>query len=272
MLIASMAIPPSTSDTRGRSPASKPLAVTNATGPIGGPDAATDEPPPPTKSDGNVTLAAGGEVPHADASELPADQALASSSEPREFTSDSEFWQQMTTTLEACFNIPNGCDDDGDDAFFMISDDMLAGAPRVMQTFLSHGDACTKIEAEALDLASNRPVIHDDDDPLRVYREILDDLEQLQEKAGSLELTISRLAGETTDQSQQKQCAVERDENGDEDVYSKLAAHSELRRVFAACLPVLRLRIANLTMAQDLIDSVQENLSITLRMEYLGIS
>jgi hypothetical protein len=147
--------------------------------------------------------------------------------------------------------------------------------------FLSHGEACTKIEAEALDLISTA---HEQDDHLRVYNEMLENLrkfeikfapatiphalivEQLQEKAALLESTISRLVA--TDQGEEQQSKTEPDKNT---INSKIVAHSELERVFAACLPVLRARVANLTIAQDLIDSAQENLSISLRMEHLGI-
>lgn len=48
-------------------------------------------------------------------------------------------------------------------------------------------------------------------------------------------------------------------------------ARSQILGVFSACLPVLRARISNLSMAQDLIDGAQENLSISLRMESLGL-
>ena len=94
-------------------------------------------------------------------------------------------------------------------------------------------------------------------------------LEQLREKASMLESTISRLAGQSG--KEQTPTAIVFDEDGDKPTNPKHAAHSELKRVFAACLPVLRARIANLTMAQDLIDNAQENISISLRMENLGI-
>jgi hypothetical protein len=86
-----------------------------------------------------------------------------------------------------------------------------------------------------------------------------------------LESTIIRLADAAPSQDEKEQNAVESDNDSDKPANPKQAAHSELKRVFAACLPVVRARIANLTMAQDLIDSAQENLSISLRMENLGI-
>lgn len=49
------------------------------------------------------------------------------------------------------------------------------------------------------------------------------------------------------------------------------SARSQVSGVFAACLPVLRARLANLSMAQELIDSALENASLSLRMESMGL-
>jgi hypothetical protein len=51
----------------------------------------------------------------------------------------------------------------------------------------------------------------------------------------------------------------------------KQSPRSQIVGVIAACLPVIRARKSNLLMAQELIDSALENLSITLRMESLGL-
>jgi hypothetical protein len=45
-----------------------------------------------------------------------------------------------------------------------------------MQTFLSHGDACTRVEAEALQLATHGATEPDHDAPLQVYNDMLDSL------------------------------------------------------------------------------------------------
>lgn len=45
-----------------------------------------------------------------------------------------------------------------------------------MQTFLSHGDACTRVEAEALELATHGARGSDEDAPLQVYNDMLDSL------------------------------------------------------------------------------------------------
>lgn len=47
--------------------------------------------------------------------------------------------------------------------------------------------------------------------------------------------------------------------------------HSQITGVFAACLPILRARIANLALAQELIDGGLENASLSLRMESMGL-
>lgn len=49
------------------------------------------------------------------------------------------------------------------------------------------------------------------------------------------------------------------------------SARSQVSGVFTACLPVLRARLANLSMAQELIDSALENASLSLRMESMGL-
>lgn len=142
-----------------------------------------------------------------------------------------------------------------------------------MQTFLSHGDDCEKVEAEALQLATSGCSEPDEDEPLKIYNDMLDDLgkvplnslllshelktsieEKLQDEAVNLEASIVRLTTPT-----------------DIQIEAESAARAQIVGVFAACLPVLRARIANLSMAQELIDSAQENLSITLHMESLGL-
>jgi len=183
---------------------------------------------------------------------------------------DSKFWLDMTATLEECFG--SSKDSNDDDNHITISDhttDFLASAPRILHTFSLHGEACTKTEAEVLRLVSNAPVPQDEDEPLKVYTDILDDLERLLKRASLLEQSISRLAGIVNGKLDTDGDVSGK--NADELASPNLAARLELQRVFAACLPVLRARKANLTMAQDLIDSAQENLSISLKMEYLGI-
>ena len=66
----------------------------------------------------------------------------------------------------------------------------IAEAPRVMRMFLSHGDACTKVEASALDLVSNGPTTeHEEDEPLNAYSNMLDNLGEIRPK-----LTLAAVA------------------------------------------------------------------------------
>ncbi|KAF8638598.1 hypothetical protein AX17_002139 [Amanita inopinata Kibby_2008] len=262
------------SPVRGRSSVRKPLSdsASHQGSPESIADASNDagdaslSPPTSATSPTNEDLP----LPKENASPTPADPVVTRTSEPRDLgDSDSNLWLHMTTLLESCFNTSNKLEFEDEPT---NSDDILVDAPRIMQGFLSHGDACTRIEVEALDLVSNGPSTPDEDEPLRVYNEMLNDLELLQEKAVSLESSISRLAGIHRDENEATDIPDKDKDSGPTDHPSAAAvAHAELRRVFAACLPVLRARIENLTMAQDLLDSAQENLSLKLRMEDLGI-
>ena len=49
-------------------------------------------------------------------------------------------------------------------------------------------------------------------------------------------------------------------------------ARQQIVSVFVACLHVLEARIANLSLAQDLVDGALLNASLSLRMESMGIS
>ena len=63
----------------------------------------------------------------------------------------------------------------------------------------------------------------------------------------------------------------DKDGAGETSTTQKQSPRSQIVGVIAACLPVIRARKSNLLMAQELIDSALENLSITLRMESLGL-
>jgi hypothetical protein len=156
-----------------------------------------------------------------------------------------------------------------------------------MQTFLSHGDACTRIEAEALQLATHGASEPDEDAPLQVYNDMLDNLgenlshqnicvylflllsitEKLHAEAAELESSILRFTSPSSMSSE----AAHNESSSPADPETANAARSQIMGVFSACLPVIRARISNLAMAQDLIDGAQENLSISLRMESLGM-
>ncbi|KAF9000213.1 hypothetical protein BDQ17DRAFT_1495491 [Cyathus striatus] len=211
-------------------------------------------------------------TPTVNASEPPTavnpDDAPKLTSDPLQVTAQAYPWLYMSNTLEACFKTAeqNAERDietrtaeleseeseiaDQRDRFEtervldfydeLGTDTFTKEAPLIMQSFLSHGDACSRIETEALELASRvSQVDTEDSDPLQVG---------LQAEATQLETNITRL---TTNESS--------------------SAREQIVGVFAACLPVLRARISNLSMAQDLVETATENLSLTLRMESLGI-
>ncbi|KAG5648719.1 hypothetical protein DXG03_000066 [Asterophora parasitica] len=226
-------------------------------------------------------------------------------------------WLYMTSTLEACFQTAEAAaekdlaarsqqltEEESEmanqrtrfhaertaDFYDELSRDTLAKtAPQIMQTFLTHGDACTRVEAEALHLATHGASEPDEDAPLQVYGSMLDTLDELHDEAVELEVSILNLTADL----ESNPASIGDPESGgvdgqidNQDLSKDLSNKSEERQrysaasssarvqiigVFAACLPVLRARIANLSMAQDLIDSAQENLSISLRMESLGL-
>ena len=76
--------------------------------------------------------------------------------------------------------------------------------------------------------------------------------EALQKEARDLESLIIKLTNTPVDET-------------------RVAAHSQVAGVFAACLPILHGRIANLSLAEELVDSVLENASLSLRMESMGL-
>lgn len=156
-------------------------------------------------------------------------------------------------------------------------------APAVMQSFMSFGEICERVEAEALQLAMTTPSL-ESEEPLQVYSAMMDKLDELQEQASKLESSILRLtksASGTTSSThsleQESLPNASADKDHDDKEKEQLAedavtAREQIIGVFAACLPVLRARKANLSMAQELIDSAQENFSLALRMESLGIA
>lgn len=146
------------------------------------------------------------------------------------------------------------------------SDAFATEAPAIMQLFHSHGESCTRIENDALKLANHAFPDPAGEDPLKVYNDMLNDLEELQNEAAELQNSILKLtegSSTTTMAAQEPREATKAREES--------SARSQVSGLFVACLPVLRARIANLSMAQDLIDSALENVSLSLRMESMGI-
>jgi len=147
-------------------------------------------------------------------------------------------------------------------------------APAIMQQFHSHGDSCAKIETEALNLAASGKPKAQEEEPLKPYNKMLDELEELQKEAAILQNSITKLA-ERASETQDKRPKEDEGGNGiayDSNSTEANTARQQITNIFVACLPVLKARIVNLSMAQDLVDSALENASLSLRMESLGIA
>ncbi|RXW25461.1 hypothetical protein EST38_g422 [Candolleomyces aberdarensis] len=120
----------------------------------------------------------------------------------------------------------------------------------------------------------------DEDALLQVYYDMLDKLDKLHTEALELEqsiieLTKSSLSSLSDPPPSNKSEGHDRADNDPDNEPSttqrKQSPRSQIVGVIAACLPVIRARKSNLLMAQELIDSALENLSISLRMESLGL-
>jgi len=148
-----------------------------------------------------------------------------------------------------------------------------------MQSFMAFGEICEHTEAETLQLAMAEPSL-ESEEPLQMYNAMMDRLDNLQEQASELEssilsLTESNITTSTplvfVDTMAPSQVGTTSADNKKAEMEDTNPAREQIMSVFMACLPVLRARKANLTMAQELIDSAQENLSLALRMESMGI-
>jgi hypothetical protein len=118
---------------------------------------------------------------------------------------------------------------------------------------------------------------------------MIDNLDELQEQASKLESSILRLTKSSTalpaiasgnhqgssttgfDTEKDSDNDVQVEETREKNMEDADSAKAQIMGVFTACLPVLRARMANLSMAQELIESAQENFSLALRMESMGI-
>ncbi|CAK5262883.1 unnamed protein product [Mycena citricolor] len=181
-------------------------------------------------------------------------------------------WLYMNSTLDACFqdaeadltertkqvtleDVEPQVPPDGEQPhplqfYNEMETDKLA--PALMQAFLAHGDACTSLEADVMQLAMCPPE-QDPDFPMRQYDDMLEKLENLQDEYDDLQASITMLI-QAPDPSS-------KDEDADG------VARSQLVRVFSACLPVLQARTANLEMAQQLLEGTRENMIMSLHME-----
>ncbi|KAF8204667.1 hypothetical protein BJ912DRAFT_939024 [Pholiota molesta] len=222
-----------------------------------------------------------------------AEQQPARTSDPLQVAAQVYPWTYMTSTLDACFKDAEVAathdletrakelsEEESELAeqrdrleaeraidFFeeLGSGTFAKEAPGIMQLFSSHGDSCARAETEALKLAMRNGPDPDDEEPLKAYNDMLQVLEELQHEATSLQDSITKLTESPED------ATVNTDANATT-VAETTAARSQVTSVFASCLPVLRARSANLAMAQELIDTALENVSLGLRMESMGIA
>lgn len=167
----------------------------------------------------------------------------------------------------------------------LSSDKFAKDAPNIMQIFNSHGDACTKLEAEALRIATKdlSNIDYDSMDiPLREYNDVLDRLGRLLEQAFELESAIIRLTVSTTPFTEsvevsKTEAETEFPEPSDSTSLPEgksvqsTAARSQIAPIFSACLPIVRARAGNIAMAQQLVEGAKQNLLMTLHLESLGI-
>ncbi|KAG6897178.1 hypothetical protein C0992_003567 [Termitomyces sp. T32_za158] len=222
-------------------------------------------------------------------------------------------WLYMTSTLDACFQPPKArhihqsiieslhiasqkdlethaqhlTENDHEEQVPAERTAFAQSAPRIMHAFHAHGDACERAEAEAMKLALNPTSTGDDEDgdrdePLTIYAEMLNTLEQLHTEALELEESILDLTrssephpatalGRDSDNSNTRDAVHDEPAELHPDPDAEAEAQAQVLGVFRACLPVLRARIANLSMARELVDGARENTSISLRMESLGL-
>ncbi|KAF5369609.1 hypothetical protein D9757_010462 [Collybiopsis confluens] len=208
-------------------------------------------------------------------------------------------------------------------------------SPRIMQTFLSHGEACSKLEGETLAIASRdltaAGLDYDNMDVwLKEYNAVLDRLGILLMEAFDLESAILRLTVSTSSAPPTDESApVSSSSGGDADRTVVLApstsavpgiaeqetrtglssairiqgkgeggggrrqgqeagneeqqqtptassqtqtqARSQIAPVFSACLPIIRARMKNIGVAQELVEGAKQNLSVTVYLESLSL-
>lgn len=105
-------------------------------------------------------------------------------------------------------------------------------------------------------------------------------IEELQNEATNLQNSITQLTERALATPDKSEKALDEGGNGssgslnphDANNPEVNAARQQIINVFTACLPVLKARVANLSMAQDLVDSALENKRLSLQMESMGIT
>ncbi|KAJ3759166.1 hypothetical protein EV360DRAFT_69742 [Lentinula raphanica] len=236
------------------------------------------------------------------------DSTLNTTSDPLQVAAQQYPWMHMASTLDACFNEAEEkakkdiqARSDALDAqeanlsdertrseaerlieFYgeLSSDKFAKDAPKIMQTFLSHGNACADLEAEALRIASQDLDSIDFDTvdimvPLREYNDVLDRLATTSTSTESSAGQQFAASNSPNESSSNTQAAFESEDNSPSDLSGSLsqsaAARSQIAPVFQACLPIIRARVQNITMAQQLVEGAKQNLSMTIHLQSLGL-
>ncbi|KAF9057796.1 hypothetical protein BJ165DRAFT_1423542 [Panaeolus papilionaceus] len=225
------------------------------------------------------------------------EQQSTEASDPLQLASQLYPWMYMSSTLDACFtNVEEKANaeleakekelDVGEAEtveqrdrsnteraieFYdeLGSERFAKEAPAVMKRFHSHGESCSRIEVDALKLANGGTPSSEDEEPLKPYHDILATLETLQKEATDLLGAIEKLTTSTQDTKTGE--PVDEDTLIPGSVEDLSWGQSQVTGVLASCLPILRARISNLSMAQALTDSALENASLTLRLESMGL-
>ncbi|KIY66700.1 hypothetical protein CYLTODRAFT_455123 [Cylindrobasidium torrendii FP15055 ss-10] len=172
-------------------------------------------------------------------------------------------WTQMTSTLEECFkksdgsvqndtkppNVPPEEQDETEDLLTLLNGlspkNFTKDAPRVMQSFRAHGDACSAAESEALKLAAQ-----DSPDFASVLDTMLIRLGPLKSEAQALKNSISRLI------------SVDPFASYDEGNSESTVARATVTPLFGSCIPTLDARLSNLDLAAMLVDGAKEQLAL----------
>ncbi|KAF8645506.1 hypothetical protein AX16_007791 [Volvariella volvacea WC 439] len=221
-------------------------------------------------------------------------QDSGSSEEARDSQSKPE--KARTKTQNAMVNsVPLDSDSDSeDDGIFKRRNDVYDDDEQVEDTTATTADEFVQTE---------EPDLEDElEDKLQAYRNMLDRLEKLHDEAVQLQSSILELIeapGERGDPQMERESLTSGHDQGepapipanhspppsastststatttnttttsDED---QTTPELQILGIVKASLPVLKARISNLEMAIELVDSAQENLTISYRMESLGL-
>lgn len=138
-----------------------------------------------------------------------------------------------------------------------------------MQSFLRNGETCEKVITEALRVSTQDCSRIDYSAPIQLHNSILDKLgEHLRQRI--LDYRLQHLRVVQSEIARTEAIQLETLISGLMDG-KNILADSPLTSIFGACLPVVRVRSANLAIARDLIESSKANLGMHLQIESLRL-